>query len=99
MNTTKLITTSAELERSLGQTIRVQGVAQDAKLGAVVDGVATFYCEGIEAWPDGVRGQQVVIEGELTRTDQYQAKQDADGSWSQGTEGAIWIIKRPHRVE
>lgn len=98
MTTTKLITTTAELEPSQGARVRVQGIAQDAKLGAVVEGVTVFYCEGIEAWPDNVRNQQVVVEGELERTDQHQATQDEHGAWSQGTAGAIWVIKRPRLV-
>lgn len=98
MTAAKLITTSAELEPSRGAHVRVQGVAQDAKLGAVVEGVAVFYCEGIEAWPDDVRGQQIIVEGELGRTEHHQAWQDEHGAWSQGTAGAIWVIKRPRRV-
>ncbi len=65
------------------------GEAQDAKAGAMLlTESGAHYVQGLDAWPEGVLGQQVVLEGELTQQQFVaEATQDADGAWTQGKTG------------
>jgi hypothetical protein len=65
------------------------GEAQDAKAGAMlVTESGAHYVQGLDAWPEGIVGQQVVLQGELTQQDYVaEATQDADGAWTQGKTG------------
>jgi hypothetical protein len=66
------------------------GTAEDAKGGAmVVTDSQAVYVQGLDAWPEGVRGQVVVVYGELTETHQVPvATVDATGAWSTGKTGS-----------
>jgi len=65
----------------------VDGIAQDAKGGAVVvaeDG-RVLYLQGLDGWPEGVAGRKVRVTGHVTQTQHLPvATQDAEGAWSQG---------------
>jgi hypothetical protein len=81
---------------SSAPTARVEliGVAQNAKLGAVVTGTARgdVYCRGLDAWPDDLVGAVVKVSGRLQTTDAFAARVDADGAISQGTAGGDTVL-------
>lgn len=81
---------------SSAPTARVElvGVAQNAKLGAVVTGTARgdVYCRGLDAWPDELVGVKVRVSGRLETTDAFAARVDADGAISQGTAGGDTVL-------
>ncbi len=69
--------------------VRLVGVAQDAKGGAVVliEG-APVYLEGVDAWPEGLRGAVVRVVGATMAQRPYlpEATVGPDGAVSQGVE-------------
>jgi hypothetical protein len=54
-------------EAKVGQTVTIEGVAQDAKLGALVltGGSRTLWIDGLDAWPEGMRGKRVRVTGKM----------------------------------
>jgi hypothetical protein len=65
----------------------VTGVAHDAKGRALLEaeGGAVWTVLGLEAWPDGVSGQRVTVQGRAGEAQVLpEATQDASGAWSQG---------------
>jgi len=53
------------LEAKLGRMITVEGVPEDAKLGAIlmINGSRTVWIDGLEAWPAELRGKIVEVTG------------------------------------
>jgi hypothetical protein len=50
----------------LGQTVTVEGDAQNAKLGALLEtSQETVWIDGMQAWPDGIMGQRVRVTGRV----------------------------------
>jgi len=51
----------------LGQLVTVEGVAQDAKLGAMllIGGSRTIWIDSLDAWPPEARGKRVRVTGKL----------------------------------
>ncbi|MCB9537654.1 MAG: hypothetical protein H6704_15490 [Myxococcales bacterium] len=74
--------------------VELVGVAQNAKLGAVVTGTAhgDVYCRGVDAWPADLVGVEVRVRGRLQTTDAFAARVDADGAVSQGTAGGDVVL-------
>lgn len=88
-------------ERSLGKVmntrVRVSGIAQNAKGGAVlVVNDAPCYLEKLDSWPTEVIGKLVGVSGKLVDK-QYlpQAGKNAKGEWMQGAEGSQNVIEAP----
>ena len=68
----------------------VRGIAQNAKLGAVVladDRVV--YCHGLDHWPTDVVGTTVVVHGVLEQTDAYVTP----SPHAAGASGSVWILR------
>ncbi len=83
--------------KSIGSRVRVSGVAEDAKGGAIlmIDG-SPYYLGGLARWPTEVRGKLVGVGGKLADK-QYlpQAFKDSKGMISQGAEGSQNVIESP----
>lgn len=62
------------------------GEAQNAKAGAMLlTESGAHYVKGLEEWPEGIRGEQVIVVGELIEEHHAPlATQDEDGAWTQG---------------
>lgn len=61
----------AGLAMKVGQVITISGVAEDAKLGALltIGPSHTVWIDGIDAWPEPLRGQRVEVTGKLVERD------------------------------
>ncbi len=86
---------------AIGQPVRVQGVAEDSKLSAVVLGEALVVHlmardeQGLlveTRWPEGVTSRPVMVTGTLERSDQFAVAHSPDGAISQGAEGSILAL-------
>ncbi|MFH1468755.1 MAG: hypothetical protein ABIO70_30485 [Pseudomonadota bacterium] len=92
-----VITRNEQALPLLGQQVRVQGTARDAKLSAVIEGESLLvFClgqgeDGYEEsrWPPDALEQPVIVTGRLVQTDQFAASVGPDGAIGQGTEGPI----------
>jgi len=81
---------------AIGKRVRVVGTAQNAKLGAVVEGERlVVYCEGLDSWPAAQVGKPVTVTGVLTRTDDFKATVGPHGEISQGSAGGDWVLEHP----
>ncbi len=71
-------------EQQVGQRVELSGIAQNAKLGAVVqvDG-RVIYVKGKDRWESAVVGTKVQVKGVL-RKFEAPAAQQKDGAWSAG---------------
>ncbi len=80
-----------------GQRVRLGGTARDAKGGAVLlVGKTPVYLPGLDAWPAGAQGQQVVVGGTLVQKQHLpEARRDARGAVSQGASGPQWVLESP----
>ena len=55
-------------EAKLGQVITVEGKAEDAKLGALLDqGADMIWIDGLDAWPRDLRGKHVRVTGKVVQ--------------------------------
>jgi hypothetical protein len=80
-----------------GSRVRLSGIAQNAKGGAVLMVKETpYYLEKLESWPTEVTGKLVGVGGKLADK-QYlpQAFKNAKGEISQGAEGTQNVIEAP----
>ncbi len=85
-----------DVKGALGQRVRVEGTARDAKLGAAVigaDGLVVF-CLDVARWPAEVEGRRVVAEGTLEETSEPQAAVGPGGERSAGIEGSAYVLRR-----
>jgi hypothetical protein len=58
--------TPTSWEAKLGQVVTVEGVAEDAKLGAVLTmGADIIWIDGLEAWPKELRERRVSVTGRV----------------------------------
>ena len=81
----------------VGTRVRISGIAQDAKGGAVIlINNAPLYLAGLESWPSSVQGKQVAVGGKLVEK-QYlpQASKNSKGEVSQGAEGSQLVLESP----
>lgn len=89
------VKSAADAEASIGKVVRVRGPVQRAKLGDAVEAHGLLIvCLG-DRLPDATIGAEVVIEGELDRTEQFQATTGPSGEISQGTAPgtSTWVIR------
>ncbi|MGH9906101.1 MAG: hypothetical protein ACRD8U_11040 [Pyrinomonadaceae bacterium] len=86
---------SSELEGSLDQRIVIEGVANNAKVGAVVitDDEEVVYVAQMKAWPGDVAGKRVVVDGVLHRGQVYPDVEEENGITSQGLPGEQWFLE------
>lgn len=77
---------------AVGQVVRVEGTARNAKLSAVVmtNGLMV-YCLGLPSWPDERANQPVVVRGMLEHTSEFEP--EPGGPVSAGTGGPIYAIR------
>ena len=94
MGETLLIETHQEAMSVLGQKVRIIGVAQNAKLSAVVTtDRLTVYCIERAAWGKEFLGRKVEVSGLLEETDQFNARRGEDGVISQGTKRSVLVLR------
>lgn len=79
-------------QAAIGKKVKISGIAQNAKLGAIVEGGIVVYCRGQDEWPADVAGTQVTVIGTLELTDAYAATVNEAGEISAGTAGHDWIL-------
>lgn len=81
-------------QKALGQQVRVECVAQNAKLSAVLvcDGTP-IYCMDKPSWPDEQAGKPASVTGLLEQTSETQAQTSPSGEVSQGTGGPILVLR------
>lgn len=86
------ITDAKQIDGLLGKQVQIEGVAADAKIGAIVlaDGFSA-YLTGKPGWSDAERGKRVRVIGVLSRTDAFKAEETPSGI-SQGTAGGDLVI-------
>lgn len=73
-----------------GKTVTIEGIARDAKAGAVVVNADNepIFIDGLESWPAEFSGKQVRVSGVLVQKQNFpSATVDSNGAISQGTEG------------
>lgn len=89
-----VITDAAGIAAHMGTHVALRGRAGNAKLGAVVmiDG-SPIYCLGVESWPPALNGHDVTAHGTLEMSNQFAAKTDESGAVSQGTDGAVTVLR------
>ncbi len=88
---------SRDLNRLNGKHVELQGVAQDAKGGAVllVDD-HPLYLLKLAAWPEATRGKGVTVKGTLKSMKLIASpERNAKGELSQGAEGNQWVLEDP----
>lgn len=51
--------------KKLGQEVTVEGVAQDAKEGALLEMADDTIWIDMDSWPNGLRGKRVVVRGKV----------------------------------
>jgi hypothetical protein len=94
------IGTVDQAEAARGQQVSVEGLARNAKLGAVVVSDALLvYCLDAEggAWPDEWNGKKVVATGTLEFTEEFVAPTDEHGAVSAGTDGGVYVLRSSTR--
>lgn len=86
---------SSELKSALDERVVIEGVANNAKVGAVVitDDEEVVYLAEMKAWPDDVAGKRVVVDGVLHRGQIYPDVEEEDGITSQGLPGEQWYLE------
>jgi hypothetical protein len=88
-----------EITNAIGKFITVQGIAQNAKLGAIVmveD--LPIYITGLDAWTNGVDGKPISITGTL-KTRSLKTQTNEFGLVSGGIDGRIYILENPQYSE
>lgn len=88
----RAVSNVADAADAVGQRVRVEGTARNAKLSAVVAvGDLIVYCLDLPEWPDERANQPVVVQGMLEHTDEHTP--DPGGPISAGTGGPIYAIR------
>lgn len=85
------------LKDVLGKRVRLAGVAQNAKGGAVLMvEKQPLYLAGVEAWPSAMVGKPAIVGGTVVDR-QYlpQATKGPNGEVSQGAVGSQLVIEQP----
>ncbi len=95
---TVVVATIAHARASIGKSIRVEGMAHDAKLsGVVISGPVLIYCLDVPSWPRDLIGKKVVVEGKLELSHDLEAQVGPDGARSAGTSGPVFVIRKSTR--
>jgi len=80
------VTTSDQVTEAMknNKMVTLVGTALNAKLGGIIQTpMMSVYCVDLH-WPDAIEGEMVKVTGKLRVSDDYVAKQDENGMWSQG---------------
>jgi hypothetical protein len=80
----------------LGKLVRFSGRAVNAKLGAAVlkKGVMMVYCLDRSGWKDSLVDKNVIIEGVLEHTDEFNAHNKPGEPMRAGTAGPVWVMRK-----
>ncbi|MBD3187951.1 hypothetical protein GF325_14030 [Candidatus Bathyarchaeota archaeon] len=90
--------TQGNIESKIGQQVRLEGVARDAKGGAVLilDDGTPVYMENLDYWDENTQGQIVIASGTLVRVKYIpDPVVDENGAISQGAEGLQLVLRQP----
>ncbi|HLP90637.1 MAG TPA: hypothetical protein VK184_18900 [Nostocaceae cyanobacterium] len=82
----------------INQCVTIHGVAKNAKLGAVVLSCedTPVYIEGVEMWERDIVDQAIAISGTLRRKKlSPNPIVDANGGYSTGAEGDVYVLENP----
>jgi hypothetical protein len=88
------VRTAAEARNARGERVRIEGKAQDAKLGPVIagDGGLVVYIAEQARWPPEALGRRVVAEGTLEET-RESTTLGGLGERSAGLEGPALVLR------
>ncbi|MBD3339215.1 MAG: hypothetical protein GF353_08895 [Candidatus Lokiarchaeota archaeon] len=84
------------LEERLGSKVRLEGIAQDAKGGAVLitNDREVIYVKDLDSWDSKVLGEKVTLEGFLKKEKFIpDPRVDEDGAISAGAIGEQYILE------
>ena len=85
-----------ELEKNIGQTITISGIAKEAKGGPVVITLDNnvVYVKGLDSWSPDRLNNRVSVKGVLKK-EQFipQAKIDKNGGISSGATGDQYVLE------
>lgn len=88
------VTTQAGAAAAIGKPVRVEGVAENAKLGAAVQsGDLVVYCLDRDRWPAEQDGHPIAVEGTLEQTHEFEAPTEG-GVHAAGTGGPVFVLRR-----
>ena len=90
-----VMTTSEQVEKSVGGSVKFRGMALDSKAGAVIriEELVVFVGQ-LSAWPEAINGKQVIAEGRLVRERTTPDPiPNSDGLISQGLSGEQLVLK------
>jgi hypothetical protein len=91
---TVAIDNAAAAKQAVGKRVRIEGMARNAKLAAVVvHGDLIVYCLDHDSWPADLDGKKVAAQGTLEYTGEFQAKTSPSGEVSQGTGGKVFVLR------
>ena len=86
------------LEESFNQTVTLEGVAQNARLGAIVllEDYTPVYLDGIEEWDEQIVEKSVAVTGVLRRQSLApKATVTVQGEASHGIDGESYVLENP----
>lgn len=87
-----------DYESVLNQQITVEGIAQNASLGAIVltDDMVPIYLEGMMIWDAALLNKAVSATGTLRRNNTIpRATVNTKGERTHGVGGSIYMIEQP----
>lgn len=95
------VRTPTEARHARGERVRIEGTAQDAKLGPVIAGGGlVVYVAEQPRWPTEALGRHVIAEGTLEETREALTLGGIDGDRSAGLEMPAFILRgATYRVE
>lgn len=80
-------------KRAIGQRVRIEGTARNAKLSAAVVSDLVVYCLDRESWAADVAGKKVTIQGMIEYTREFQARVSPEGEIGAGTNDAVFVLR------
>lgn len=92
---TLVVATADAATAAVGQVVRVEGTARNAKLSGVVvaSGLHLYCLDQASGWPAELAGQHVAVTGALEFTEEFAATTGPDGAVSAGTDGGVFVIR------
>jgi hypothetical protein len=82
------------VDKFLNETIRLEGIAYNAKAGAVIEcDKYHFYIDNLDSWPNGWYGNNVTASGILVKIENNKPLKDKKGNFSQGIQGDYYLLK------
>jgi hypothetical protein len=83
------------LDQQIGKKVTIEGIAQDAKEGATVEGIDfVIFIDQLDSWPRSVLGRKVTATGTLLKAKLTpEPVVDQFGGYSAGSFGDSYILK------